>query len=63
MGGALLYGLVNATVLHWKALGIIPVSDSDLANMAPAVLTILALIIVARRVHAPSALTKPFTRH
>ncbi|HCV36466.1 MAG TPA: ABC transporter permease [Acidimicrobiaceae bacterium] len=63
MGGALLYGLVNATVLQWKALGIIPVSGSDLANMAPAVLTILALIVVARRVHAPSALTKPFGRH
>ena len=63
MGGALLYGFVNATVLQWKSLGIIPVSGSDLANMAPAVLTILALIVVARRVHAPSALTKPFTRH
>jgi simple sugar transport system permease protein len=63
MGGALLYGLVNATVLQWKALGIIPVSGSDLANMAPAILTILALIALARRVHAPSALTKPFTRH
>ena len=63
MCGALLYGLVNATVLQWKALGIIPVNGSDLAAMAPAVLTILALIVLARRVSAPAALTRPFSRH
>jgi general nucleoside transport system permease protein len=63
MGGALLYGVVNATVLQWKALGIIPVSISDLAGMAPAILTIGALVLLARRVHAPAALTKPFSRH
>ena len=63
MGGALLYGLVNATVLQWKSLGIIPVSISDLAGMAPAIVTIGALILLARRVNAPSALTKPFSRH
>jgi len=63
MGGALLYGLVNATVLQWKSLGIIPVSISDLAGMAPAIVTIGALILLARRVNAPAALTKPFSRH
>jgi len=63
MCGALLYGLVNATVLQWKALGIIPVNGSDLAAMAPAVLTILALVVLARRVSAPAALTRPFSRH
>jgi len=62
MGGALLFGLVNAVVLQWKALGIIPVSISDLAGMAPAVVTIIALVLLARRVNAPAALTKPFIR-
>jgi len=63
MGGALLYGIVAATVLQWKAQGIIPRGASDIAAMAPAVLTILALIVLAGRVQPPTALTKPFTRH
>ena len=62
MGGALLYGFVNAIVLQFKTLGIIPQSWSDIANMAPAIITILALVIVARRFRQPAALTKPFTR-
>lgn len=62
MLGALLYGFVNALVLQFKTLGIIPQSWSDIAAMAPAIITILALVIVARRFRAPSALTKPFTR-
>jgi simple sugar transport system permease protein len=62
MVGALLYGMVNATVLQWKALGIIPREVSDLAAMAPAVLTIAALVVVARRSRAPAALTVPFIR-
>lgn len=62
MAGALLYGFVNALVLQFKTLGIIPQSWSDIAAMAPAIITILALVIVARRFRAPSALTKPFTR-
>lgn len=62
MLGALLYGLVNATVLQWKALNIIPVDGSDLANMAPAVITIVALVFLARRGAAPAALTRPFER-
>ncbi len=63
MSGALLYGLVAAVVLQWKAQGIIPRGASDIAAMAPAVLTILALIILAGRVQAPAALTRPFSRH
>ena len=62
MAGALLYGFVNSLVLQFKTLGIIPQSWSDIAAMAPAVITILALVVVARRFRAPSALTKPFTR-
>ncbi len=62
MAGALLYGFVNALVLQFKTLGIIPQSWSDIAAMAPAVITILALVVVARRFRQPAALTKPFTR-
>lgn len=62
MAGSLLYGMVAATVLTWKTLGIIPESASDLAAMAPAVLTVLALVAVARRVRQPAALAKAFER-
>ena len=62
MLGALLYGFVNSIVIQWKTLGIIPDSWSDIAAMAPAVITILALVVVATRFRAPSALTKPFER-
>ncbi len=62
MLGAMLYGFVNAVVLQFKTLGIIPNSWSDIAAMAPAVITILALVIVASRFRAPAALTKPFER-
>ncbi len=62
MAGALLYGLVQAVVLQWKSLGIIHGSAADLAGTAPAVITILALVIVARRAQGPAALTKPFLR-
>jgi ABC-type uncharacterized transport system permease subunit len=63
MAGALLYGLVQATVIRWKVLDIISREFSDIAAMAPAVLTVVALIVLAGRVQAPSALTKPFERH
>lgn len=63
MAGALLYGGVEATVITWKALGIIPRSLSDISAMAPAVITIVALVVMARRVKPPAALTKPFARH
>jgi general nucleoside transport system permease protein len=62
MAGSLLYGMVSATVLSWKTLGIIPRSASDLAAMAPAVLTVIALVLVARRFRQPSALAKPYQR-
>lgn len=62
MLGALLYGFINSLVIQWKTLGIIPDSWSDIAAMAPAIITILALVVVATRFRAPSALTKPFER-
>lgn len=63
MVGALLYGLVAAIVLQLKARELIPLEASDLAAMAPAVLTIVALVFLAGRIQAPAALTKPFSRH
>lgn len=62
MLGALLFGFVNALVLELKTLEVIPRDLSNLASMAPAVITILALALVAGRYRAPAALTKPFTR-
>lgn len=62
LAGSLLYGMVAATVLQWKTLGIIPRGASDLAAMAPAVLTILALVVVARRFRQPTALGRPYER-
>ena len=62
MLGSLLYGMTQATVLSWKGLGIIPVSLSDLASAAPAVITVLALLTVAQRFRQPAALAVPYTR-
>jgi simple sugar transport system permease protein len=62
MAGSLLYGMVAATVLTWKTLGIIPPSASDLAAMAPALITIVALVVVAKRIRQPAALAKPYER-
>ena len=62
MLGALLFGFVNAVVLELKTLEVIPRELSNLAAMLPAIITILALVFVARRFRAPSALTKPFNR-
>lgn len=62
MLGSLLFGFVNALILELKTQEIIPRDLSNLAAMAPAIITILALVFVARRFRAPSALTKPFTR-
>jgi ABC-type uncharacterized transport system permease subunit len=45
-----------------KVLEIIPDDWSDIAAMTPAIITILALVVVASRFSPPSALTKPFTR-
>lgn len=62
MFGALLYGLTEALVLSWKGLGIIPLSLSDLAATAPAVITVLALLTVARHFRQPAALGRPYER-
>ncbi len=62
MAGALVYGMVSAIVLLLKTRGIIPLGASDLAAMIPAVITVLALVLAARRFRAPTALTKPFIR-
>ena len=62
MAGALLFGFINALVLELKTLEIIPRDLSNLAAMAPAVITILVLAFAAGRFKAPAALTKPFTR-
>ncbi len=63
MAGALLYGLVTATRIKWQSLDIIPQNASDIAAMAPAIITILALVLLASRVRGPAALTRPFERH
>lgn len=62
MAGALLFGVVSATVNQWKTLGIVSGATSSLTSMAPAVLTIVVLVLVSRRIDAPSALTRPFDR-
>jgi simple sugar transport system permease protein len=62
LAGSLLYGLVAATVLQWKTLGIIPLSASDLASTAPAVITVIALVVVARRFRQPAALARAYER-
>lgn len=61
--GSLLYGLVTATVNQLKTLGIVTGSAASLTTMAPAVLTVIALIVIARRGSAqPAALALPFER-
>jgi simple sugar transport system permease protein len=62
MAGALLFGFINALVLELKTLEIIPRDLSNLAAMAPAIITIVVLAFAAGRFKAPAALTKPFTR-
>jgi general nucleoside transport system permease protein len=62
LAGSLLFGMISATVLQWKTLGIIPRAASDLAAMAPAVITVIALVLIARRFREPAALTRPYTR-
>lgn len=62
MAGALVFGLVSATVLQWKTLGIVAGTTASIVGMFPAVLTILVLVLVSRRTGQPSALTRPFQR-
>lgn len=63
MAGALLFGVISSTVLQLKTLGIVTGAASALTAMAPALLTIIVLVIVSRRIGQPSALTRPFDRH
>jgi ABC-type uncharacterized transport system permease subunit len=62
MAGALFFGLVSATVLQWKTLGIVAGTAASIVAMSPAVLTIVVLVFVSRRSGAPAALTRPFDR-
>ena len=62
MAGALLFGIVSATVLRLGTLGIVDGAPSSLLAMAPAILTIVVLVIVSGRIAAPAALTRPFDR-
>jgi simple sugar transport system permease protein len=62
MAGALLFGIVSAVVLRLKTLGIVEGAASSLLSMAPALLTIVVLVIVSKRIAAPAALTRPFDR-
>ena len=45
-----------------KTLGIIPLSLSDLAATAPAVIVVLALLFLVGRYRQPAALGKPYLR-
>ncbi len=62
MSGALLFGIVSAVVLRLKTLGIVEGASSSLLAMAPAILTIVVLVIVSGRIAAPAALTRHFDR-
>ncbi|HWS24306.1 MAG TPA: ABC transporter permease [Anaerolineales bacterium] len=60
MIGALLFSTVNAFQLFMQVLGVnIP---SDVANMLPYLITIVALVAVTSQVRSPAALNKPFDR-
>ena len=63
MSGALLFGLVSSTVLQLKTLGIVSGAASALTAMAPALLTIVVLVVVSRRIGPPASLTKHFDRN
>jgi simple sugar transport system permease protein len=58
--GSLIFSMVTALQLWLQVLGS-PI-PSDLAVMLPYVLTILVLVLTARRVRQPSALTKVYER-
>ena len=62
MTGSLLFGIVSSTVLRLQVEGVISGSVASIANMAPAVLTVIVLVVVSRRIGQPAALTRPFTR-
>lgn len=63
LAGSLLYGLVTATVTQLKVLSIVSGATASLVTTAPAVLTVIALAVIARRsADTPGALTVPFSR-
>lgn len=63
LAGSLLYGLLTATVNQLKTLGIVSGGTASLVTAAPAVLTIVALAVIARRqADQPAALALPFAR-
>jgi len=63
LAGAMLYGMLTATVNQFKTLGIVTGGTASLATAAPALLTIVALIAISRRrAEQPAALTLPFVR-
>jgi simple sugar transport system permease protein len=63
LAGSFLYGLVTATVTQLKVLEIVSGATASLVTTAPAVLTVLALAVIARRsADEPRALTVPFSR-
>jgi len=63
LAGSLLYGLVQSSVTQLKVLGIVSGATASLVTMAPAILTVIALAVIARRsANAPAALTVPFSR-
>lgn len=63
LAGSLFYGLITATVTQWKTLGIVTGAAASFTTMAPAVFTVIALAIIARRsADQPAALTVPFSR-
>ena len=63
VAGSLLYGLVTSTVNQWKTAGLVTGAASSFTTMAPALLTIVALVVIARRTASqPAALTLPFVR-
>ena len=62
LAGSLLFSLVTAAVLQWKTLGILSGAAAQLTEMAPAAVTIIALVVVSHRIGQPAALTRPFRR-
>ena len=63
LAGSMLYGLVTATVTRWTTLGLVAGDLASFVKMAPAALTIVALVLIARRTaDQPAALTLPFVR-
>jgi ABC-type uncharacterized transport system permease subunit len=61
LAGAMLFSFVNALQLNIQVIGFDQI-PSEIAVMAPYVITIIALIFASKRQEQPTALTKPFER-